>query len=68
MKLMYGGKGVSSTPPIFQNQTYVIMTALLENGTFCSSSDPKEGTVSVYGDYTFKADVTGNGWHKMNMW
>lgn len=67
MKLMYVGKGVTSTPPFFQNQTYVIMTVLLADGTFCSSSDPKDGTVSMYGDYAFKADVAGNGWHKMKI-
>ena len=50
MKLMYVGSGVSTVPPAYQNNTYVIMTAFLSNGSIASSSDPKDNPSATLGD------------------
>ena len=67
MKLMYVGYGANSVPAVYQNNTYVVMTAILQDGTISSSSDPKDGMITAHGEYAFKADVAGNGWHKMKI-
>ncbi|NVO19564.1 MAG: hypothetical protein HXX13_07680 [Bacteroidetes bacterium] len=56
MKLVYMGKDVQGVPAQYQDQTYVVMSTLLEDGSLAQS-----------GDYAFKVDNATNGWHTMNI-
>jgi len=67
MKLMYIGKGATNVPPVYHNHTYVVLTALLQDGTIISSGDPKDGMGTSSDDHALLADFAGNGWHKLKI-
>lgn len=67
MKLMYIGTGEIDVPEEYRNRTFVLMSALLQNGIMASSGDPNEGFDSSFGDYAFPVDAASNGWHSMKI-
>ncbi len=64
MKLMYIGTGFHSVPPRYQDQLYLVFTALKPDGTFMSTADPRDAATV---QNAIKVDVDRNGWHKMKI-
>ena len=66
MKLMYIGTDVAGIPPVFQDHTYVVMSALTEDGAI-NSTNNNEGKMIYSGDYAFQTDFADDGWHKVKI-
>ena len=64
MKLMYVGAGTNIVPPEYQDQMYLVFSALKPDGTFISTADPRDAATALN---AIKVDVDRNGWHKMKI-
>jgi len=67
MKLLYVGQGVAEIPAEYKGRTFVVMSALLQNGNFISSRNGEDGTIAEYGEFAFPVDAVKDGWHKMKI-
>lgn len=65
MQLIYIGKDIPGVPPILQDHTYVVMSALADEGAIGNGNGEDEYISS--GKYAFVTDYAGNGWHTMKI-
>jgi len=65
MQLIYIGKDIPGVPPLLQEHTYVVMSALADEGALGNGNGEDEYISS--GNYAFVADQVGDGWHTMKI-